>query len=75
MVQIKSCFPQKDVKGVFLKEIGLGQEKLSTLIETRSGALRSIEILASASDDMMSDPLILKTVTGVLRSALEYLKE
>ena len=74
MAQIKSCFPQKDVKGVFIKELTLGQDKLSTLIETRSGALRAIQILSEAGDDVIEDVIIKKTVTAVLRSAVEYLK-
>ena len=74
MAQIKSCFPQKDVKGVFIKELTLGQDKLSTLIETRSGALRAIQILSESGDDVIDDVIIKKTVTAVLRSAVEYLK-
>ena len=41
LVHVKGGFPQKDTRGAYLKEMNLGQEKLSTLIETRSGALRN----------------------------------
>ena len=66
VVSIKSCFPQGDVKGAFLKEISLTADKLSQMIEVRSGALRCIQLLAK---DEEKCPII----DHVLRSALEYM--
>ena len=74
LVHIKSAFPHTDTRGAFLKEMALGQEKLSTLIETRSGALRAVQILQEARSETDEHHLIRQTITTVLRSALEYVK-
>ena len=54
------------VKGAFLKEMSLTADKLSQMIEVRSGALRCIQLLAK---DEEKCPII----EHVLRSALEYM--
>ena len=68
---ICDTFPTGDVKGVFLKEVNLSIEAVHLLIESRAGALKSIDVIATNHKKIIirNKNVLAKTI----RSALEFL--
>lgn len=68
---INDTFPKGDIKGAYLKELSLPMESIRLLIEARSGALRTIEILAREHEELLDSAP--KVFERTLRAALEFL--